>query len=75
MDLIKNLGLTISSFARGYQVLGERDYLKRAVRAAEFIHNNLFNVKSGKLLRNSYRETNGYVTGRGRGGEEGECVQ
>ena len=46
-------GLTISAFARGYQVLGDEKYLKAAQKSASFIKNNLF--KDGQLLRR-YRD-------------------
>ncbi len=48
-------GLIIGAFARGAQVLGHPAYLKSAQRAATFVRENLFDPKSGELLR-SYRQ-------------------
>ncbi len=44
-------GLMISAFARAYQVLGERQYLLAARKSAQFIQSNLYNSKTGILLR------------------------
>ena len=60
--LIFNLpsaGLTISAFARGYQVLDEKHYLERALRAAHFVRNNLYIPSSSRLRRSAYRESSG----------------
>lgn len=51
----------ISGFARGGQVLGEDVYVKRAVKAAEFVKKHLFDEKSGKLLRSCYQGDSGEV--------------
>ena len=44
-------GLMISAFARAYQVLNDPQYLSAATRAAQFIRANLYEAKSGRLLR------------------------
>ncbi len=44
-------GLMISAFAKGYQVLGDEEYLAAANRAAEFLKANLFDEATGKLGR------------------------
>ncbi len=49
-------GLMISALARGYQVLGESEYLTAAKRAAEFVERELFDAARGVLFR-SWRET------------------
>jgi len=54
-------GLMISGLARGAQVLGEDVYVKRAIKAAEFVRKHLFDEKSGKLLRSCYRGDSGEV--------------
>lgn len=46
-------GLAISAFAQAYQVSGDESYLKSAVKAAEFVENNLY--KDG-VLYHSYRD-------------------
>lgn len=54
-----NLGLAISAFARGYQVLDEQEYLERALKAAQFVHEKLYVAASGRLRRSAYREDSG----------------
>jgi len=44
-------GLTLSAFARAYQVLGEPSYRETATRAAAFIRRRLFNPSTGRLYR------------------------
>jgi uncharacterized protein len=44
-------GLMISALAKGYQVLGERDHLERAGRAAEFLQRELYDGQTGLLYR------------------------
>jgi len=44
-------GLMISAFAKGYVVLGDREYLRAAERAASFLLSTMYNAKSGQLLR------------------------
>jgi len=51
----------ISGLAREAQVLGEAVYVKRAIKAAEFVRKHLFDEKSGKLLRSCYRGDSGEV--------------
>ena len=57
--LMFNLGLAISAFARGYQVLDEQEYLERALKAAQFVHEKLYVAASGRLRRSAYRENSG----------------
>ncbi len=47
-------GLMISAYARGAQVLDDRRYLEQAIRAAEFIHAQLYD-ESRKTLARSFR--------------------
>ncbi len=44
-------GLTISAFARAYQVLDDPQYLSAATKSAQFIKTKLYDVKTGKLIR------------------------
>jgi len=55
------VGLMISGFARAGQVLGEDVYTKRAIKAAEFIRNNLYDKDTKELLRSCYRENSDQV--------------
>ncbi|KAK3738729.1 hypothetical protein QZH41_018106, partial [Actinostola sp. cb2023] len=55
-------GLMISGFARAGQVLGEDVYTKRAVKAADFIRNNLYDKDTKELLRSCYRENKDEVS-------------
>lgn len=55
-------GLMLGAFARGAQILGDASYLKAAQRAATFIHDHLFDSKTGKLQR-SYREGPSNISG------------
>ena len=48
-------GLTISAFARAYQVLGDPAYLEAATKAAGFLQASLYDAKTGQLTR-SYRQ-------------------
>ncbi|XP_071814975.1 spermatogenesis-associated protein 20-like isoform X2 [Apostichopus japonicus] len=54
-------GLMISGLSRTAQVLNDSDYLQRAVKAANFVKENLFDVYSGCLLRSSYKGSEGGV--------------
>jgi hypothetical protein len=44
-------GMMISAFAKGYAVLGRREYLEAAERAMSFLMDTLYNRHSGQLLR------------------------
>ena len=55
-------GLMISALARGSRVLGDRQYLVAAVRAAEFIRRELFDDATGELYR-TWREGRSPITG------------
>jgi uncharacterized protein YyaL (SSP411 family) len=55
-------GLMISGFARAYQVLGEEKYLASARAAADFIRLQLYDAKSGVLLRR-YRQGDAGIEG------------
>jgi hypothetical protein len=55
-------GLMISAFAKGYAVLGKTEYLHAAIRAAEFIKNNLYNQEKCVLTRN-FREGPSAIAG------------
>ena len=44
-------GLMISAFAQAGAILNKRKYLQAAIRAAEFIENELFDAKAGTLQR------------------------
>ena len=45
----------ISGFARAAQVLGEDVYLKRAIKAVDFVRKYLYDEKTGQLLRSCYK--------------------
>lgn len=71
LPLICLLGLMISGFAQCGAILGKKEYIDRAVRAASFLQNHMFNASSGKLLRTCYQGqgntvTHRYVTGNPR---------
>lgn len=51
----------ISGYARAFQALGDKNYLEKAIRAAEFLKNHLYNSESGTLSRNAYRDIKGLV--------------
>ena len=53
----------ISAFARASQVIGEPRYLERAEKAGDFIKKFLYVEKTRRLLRNAYRDKDGYVFG------------
>ncbi len=55
-------GLMISAFARGYEVLGDHDYLDAATKAAHFLREKLYHA-DGHTLRRSYREGASDVNG------------
>jgi uncharacterized protein YyaL (SSP411 family) len=55
-------GLMISALAKGAQVLGEREYARTAVKAAEFLQRELFDAKRAILYR-SYRDGRSEVEG------------
>lgn len=55
-------GLMISAFARAHAAFGNETYRDAAVKAAEFVRNNLVNPEGGGLLR-SYRDGPGEVPG------------
>ena len=55
-------GLMISALAKGAQVLGEREHLAAAVRAAEFIQRELYDAARGVLYR-SWREGRSSIEG------------
>jgi uncharacterized protein len=55
-------GLMISALARGTQILGDRTYLESAIRAAEFVRQNLYDPKTRRLCR-SYRNGASSVSG------------
>ncbi|MFL6354202.1 MAG: thioredoxin domain-containing protein [Bryobacteraceae bacterium] len=44
-------GLMISAFAKGYAVLGDKQYLEAAERAVSFLLSRMYDSKSGLLLR------------------------
>lgn len=47
----------ISAFAKAGTILAEDTYVERAVKAAEFVRQYLYDPKSGHLLRSCYRST------------------
>ena len=55
-------GLMISGFARAAQVLQDSAHLDRAVAAAHFIKQHLYKAETGVLVRNGYRDSNGWAT-------------
>lgn len=57
-------GLMISAFAKAYQILGRKKYLKAAKDAVGFIMSNLYDEKAGKLYRR-WREGERAVLGMG----------
>ena len=68
--LVFDLGLMISGFAHGAQVMGDKSYVLRAEQAASFIKQHLYGEKK-VLLRSAYRDSNGCVCVREREVEEG----
>ncbi|XP_045035802.1 spermatogenesis-associated protein 20 isoform X1 [Daphnia magna] len=52
-------GLMISAFAKAGTVLMEDTYVERAVKAAEFVRQHLFDQQSGRLFRSCYRGGDG----------------
>ena len=52
----------ISGFARGGQVLQDQQYTDRAVQAANFIKDHLYNAESKCLLRSAYCDKDGGIT-------------
>ncbi|XP_054834432.1 spermatogenesis-associated protein 20 isoform X2 [Eublepharis macularius] len=48
-------GLMISGFAQSGAILGKKEYVDRAARAASFLQSHMFNASSGKLLRSCYQ--------------------
>ncbi|XP_032065182.1 spermatogenesis-associated protein 20 [Thamnophis elegans] len=55
-------GLMISGFAQCGTILGKKEYIDRAVCAASFLQNHMFNASSGKLLRTCYQGQGNTVT-------------
>lgn len=55
-------GLMISAFAKAYRILHKTEYLEQAVKAAEFILNNLYD-KQNKILLHRYRDGEAKVEG------------
>ncbi|XP_038064330.1 spermatogenesis-associated protein 20-like [Patiria miniata] len=55
-------GLMISGFAKGGQVLGDPAYTSRAIQAASFIKEHLYNSQTGCLIRSCYTDEQGDVT-------------
>jgi len=43
--------LMISAFAKGYSILGDKEYLHAAQRAISFLLRTMYDVRSGQLLR------------------------
>lgn len=54
-------GLMISGFAKAGQGLGEKSYIERAVKAANFLKNNLYDETERVLLRSIYRDEDGKI--------------
>jgi uncharacterized protein YyaL (SSP411 family) len=54
--------LMISAFAKAYQVFNVTEYVTKAINAAEFIINNLYDKNSGILLHR-YRDNNSDIEG------------
>lgn len=54
-------GLMITGFSRASQALGDHMYLDRAVKAAQFIKDHLYDPKKGVLVRNGYRDAGGVL--------------
>ncbi|XP_072846721.2 spermatogenesis-associated protein 20 isoform X1 [Pogona vitticeps] len=48
-------GLMISGFAQSGAILGKKEYTDRAVQAASFLQDHMFNSNDGKLIRTCYR--------------------
>jgi uncharacterized protein YyaL (SSP411 family) len=55
-------GLMISAFAKGAQILGEKDYAETARKSADFVKRYLWNAESKTLLRR-FREGEAAVDG------------
>lgn len=54
-------GLMISGLSKTAQILNDKSYLDRAVKAANFVKEDLFNFDTGCLLRSSYKNPGGGV--------------
>lgn len=54
-------GLMIAAYARAGQALTDKDYVDRAIKAANFVKQNLYNEESGSLYRSCYRGEDGNV--------------
>ena len=58
------VGLMIAAFASASSVLDRPDYLKQAIRAAQFVRTHLFFQDTSCLLRNAFRDSTGWVRRR-----------
>ena len=54
-------GLMVSGFARAGQVLQAPEYTARAIKAASFIRQHLYDTSTGRLLRSCYRNKDGDI--------------
>ena len=54
-------GLMIAGLAVAARVLGNEEYVKMAEKSARFVLSNLYNPDKGVLMRNAYRDTEGFV--------------
>ncbi|XP_075231782.1 spermatogenesis-associated protein 20 [Lycorma delicatula] len=54
-------GLMISGYSHAANVLENADYVKRAIDAANFIKNYLYNSENGTLYRSCYTDKNGSI--------------
>lgn len=48
-------GMMITGFAQSGAILGKKEYVNRAIHAAQFLRNHLFDAGTGKLFRSCYQ--------------------
>ncbi|XP_049854444.1 spermatogenesis-associated protein 20 [Schistocerca gregaria] len=54
-------GLMISGYSKAYEALQDKSYAERAIKAANFIKEHLYNPQNQTLLRSCYRGEDGSV--------------
>lgn len=56
------LGLMISGFAKAGQVLGNSNYVQRAIGAAKFVRQYLYKNDTKTLLRSCYKSSDDTIS-------------
>lgn len=54
-------GLMITGFAKAGQALESKEYVQRAITAANFVKKHLYNPTAETLLRSCYKGTDGNI--------------